>query len=201
MGRKCIFLSGLATSVSQCGEMLNLQTTAAHGRGYHWEIQLSSQDEPQDIAHPARLCLKEPGKAFVIIVASAGRERVGRNKALPQIVAPSVCPIRALPIMGTTPVGRTIGRRVPLRPTAVRLTQGRVAVSARWIPAVANRVDEITDPNARYQKQLFLIVFAFAYGFEHAKRSCFVFHPHAVSISSGHFRAHRLHREVVDPSP
>jgi hypothetical protein len=33
----------------------------------------------------------------------------------------------------------------------------------------------ITDPNARYQKQLFLFVFAFAYGFEHAKRSCFVF--------------------------
>jgi hypothetical protein len=29
----------------------------------------------------------------------------------------------------------------------------------------------ITDPNARYQKQLFLIMFAFAYGFAHAKGS------------------------------
>jgi hypothetical protein len=29
----------------------------------------------------------------------------------------------------------------------------------------------ITDPNARYQKQLFLIIFAFAYGFAHAKGS------------------------------
>jgi hypothetical protein len=29
----------------------------------------------------------------------------------------------------------------------------------------------ITDPNARYQKQLFLIILAIAYGFAHAKGS------------------------------
>jgi hypothetical protein len=29
----------------------------------------------------------------------------------------------------------------------------------------------ITDPNASYQKQLFLIILAFAYGFAHAKGS------------------------------
>jgi hypothetical protein len=42
----------------------------------------------------------------------------------------------------------------------------------------------ITDPNARYQKQLFLIIFAFAYGFAHAKGSRFAFCPSAATISS-----------------
>jgi len=74
---------------------------------------------------------------------------------------------------------------------------GQVRALVRCLPR-CRKDSTITDPNARYQKQLFLIMFAFAYAFAHAKGSWFVFCPSAATTSSRHFRAQDLDTEGCD---
>jgi hypothetical protein len=75
----------------------------------------------------------------------------------------------------------------------------RIVASGSFGPFAGRGPDTtITDPNARYQKQLFLIMFAFAYALANAKESWFVFCPAAATTSSWHFTAQDLDTEGCD---